>query len=242
MKIVAIIQARMNSSRLPGKVMLKLGNDSVLTNVIQNVKKSNMINSIIVATSNSLVDDIIDKEAQKNLVETYRGSESNVLERYYHAAVQAGADVIVRITSDCPLIDSSLIDNTIRVFLDNDYGIVTNAGINEELRTYPRGLDVEVFGIDELEFAFRNAKKKYEIEHVTPFIYETFKSYVTKNDIDYSSIRITLDTLEDYRLLTEIYKYLYPNYISWIQIISIINEYPSLREINGNIRQKKLSD
>lgn len=240
MKIVAIIQARMNSSRLPGKVMLLLGKDSVLTNVIKNVNKSKRINSIIVATSDSILDDTIEFEATKNHVDTYRGSENNVLMRYYFAAIQTGADIIVRITSDCPFIDASLIDKTIDTFIENDFGIVTNAGIYDELRTYPRGLDVEVFGFDSLESAYKNAQKKYEMEHVTPYIYENFTKYIVRNDFDYSSYRVTLDTLEDFTLLTKIQTYLQPSYNSWHQIISIFEDYPFLKKINVNIQQKEI--
>ena len=209
-KVVAIIQARMGSTRLPGKIMKNLCGKTVLAHDIERVRQSKYIDEIVIATTKSKEDDIILKEVSKNGAKVYRGSENDVLSRYYEAAKESEAGVIVRITSDCPLIDPFIVDEVIKVYLSNKYDLVTNAGVCLENRTYPRGLDVEVFSFDILKKAFQEAKEMYQREHVTPFIYENSKNiYYYKNDIDFSKYRWTLDTEEDYKLIEIIYKKLY---------------------------------
>ena len=172
MKIGAIIQARMGSTRLPGKVMMTLKNKTVLEHVIERVRQSNWIDEIIIATTTDKKDNDIEKEALKCGVKVFRGSEDDVLSRYYYAAKEYGLDIIVRITSDCPLIDSKVLDEVIQFYVDKNYDVVSNAGADLSKRTYPRGLDTEVFSFKVLENAFTNAKEPYQREHVTPYIYE----------------------------------------------------------------------
>lgn len=245
MKIGAIIQARMGSTRLSGKVMKDLEGKTVLEHVINRVRQSKMIDEIIIATTTHDRDDVIETEALRCGVKVFRGSEDDVLSRYYYAAKENGLDVVVRITSDCPLIDPKVLDEVIQCYLNNDYDIVSNAGSDLSKRTYPRGLDTEVFSFKVLENAFTNAKETYQREHVTPYIYEnSIGVYYYKNDIDYSKYRWTLDTDEDFKLIFEIYKHLYNGehdfYLS--DIVKLFEAKPELFNINAHIEQKKLNN
>lgn len=242
MNIIAIIQARMGSSRLPGKVMKDLYGKSVLAHDIERVKQSKFIDDIIIATTTHKNDDIIEKEALICGVKCYRGSEDDVLSRYYYAAKEYEADIIIRITSDCPLIDPFILDDVIVFFQENNYDIVTNAGIDPSQRTYPRGLDVEIFSFAKLEEAFEKAKEPYQHEHVTPFIYEFGTVGNFKNDIDYSMYRWTLDTDEDWELIQKIYYYLYKGSHNFYfkDILDVICRYPELPKINEHVEQKKV--
>jgi spore coat polysaccharide biosynthesis protein SpsF len=243
LKTGAIIQTRMGSTRLPGKVMLDLFDRPVIGHVIERVKNSKFIDDIIIATTTLKQDDVIEEQAEKNGVHCFRGSEEDVLSRYYLGAKENNLDVVVRITSDCPLIDPVVTDRVIDEFKKNDYDLVANVGSGPGLRTYPRGLDTEVFSFRNLEEAFINAKEKYQREHVTPYIYENGKkiSYV-KNAVDYSNYRWTLDTDEDFELISTIYKHLYKGkhdfYLN--EIIKLFELYPELSKINSHIEQKKV--
>lgn len=243
MKIAAIIQARMGSTRLSGKVMKELKGKTVLSHVIERVKQSKFIEEIIIATTIHKRDDIIEKEALNCGCKVFRGSEEDVLSRYYYAAKENNIDVIIRITSDCPLIDPFVIDEIIEFYLKGTYDLVTNAGSDLMQRTYPRGLDTEVFSFEVLENTFLNGKESYHREHVTPFIYEDSKKiYYYKNKVDYSKHRWTLDTEEDYKLISEIYNRLYKGthdfYLT--DIIELFTEEPDLFTINAHIEQKKI--
>jgi spore coat polysaccharide biosynthesis protein SpsF len=243
MKIGAIIQARMGSSRLPGKVMTKIMNRTVLEHVVERVRQSKLINEIIVATSTLDQDNILKQEAIRINANVFLGSEENVLSRYYYAAKMFNLDIIVRITSDCPLIDPIILDELLKTYLNSDYDIVSNAGPNKIDRTFPRGLDAEVFSFEVLEETFLNAKQKHHIEHVTPYIYENkSKVYYYKNEIDYSKYRLTLDTKEDYILIKKIYETLYKENMFFYlnEIIELLKSDESLFLINSHIEQKKI--
>lgn len=241
-KVGAIIQARMNSSRLPGKVLLTLNGISVLSNVIQRVKQSKLITTVIVATTNSVIDDLIIGEVMKNGVDYYRGSEDNVLSRYYEAAKKFDLDIVVRITSDCPLISTEIIDSLISIILKEKYDIVTNAGLEEKNRTYPRGLDVEVFTMDILDEAYNNAKRDYHYEHVTPWIYENSNNIKYISDLDdFSDFRLTLDTLEDYLMIVSLAERLSNvSEQSYSELKAVLEVSHDLKSINENIVQKKV--
>ncbi|MBS4537824.1 glycosyltransferase family protein [Clostridium sp. D2Q-11] len=243
-KVIAIIQARMGSSRLPGKVLLDICGKSVLEHDILRIKQSKEIDQIIIATTESPNDDDIVKEVNRLGIKVFRGSEEDVLSRYYHAAKENNGDIIVRITSDCPLIDPKIVDEIIKFYKDNDYDIVTNGGADLSKRTYPRGLDTEVFTFKCLEEAYNNAQEKYQREHVTPYIYENdkYKKYFYMNDINYSKYRWTLDTEEDFELIKEIYKYLYNDRHDFYleDIVRLMKENKELININKDIEQKKI--
>lgn len=244
MKIGAIIQARMGSSRLSGKVMIEIKGKTVLQHVIERVSKSKMIDEIIIATTVHDRDDIIENEALRCGVKVFRGSEDDVLSRYYYASKENILDIVVRITSDCPLIDPEIIDAVVSSYKNGDYDIATNAGIDVDQRTFPRGLDLEVFSFEVLKETFRNAKQKYHREHVSPHIYENSKKiFVYKNDVDYSKHRWTLDLDDDLKLIEEIYERLYVNQHNFglKEILEVFESNRELFEINSHIEQKKIN-
>ncbi|NMB33101.1 MAG: NTP transferase domain-containing protein [Clostridium sp.] len=245
MKIGAIVQTRMGSTRLPGKVMLDLCGKPVTRHVIERLKNSSFLDEIIIATTTLKRDGVIAEQAEKGGVKWFCGSEDDVLSRYYYAARENALDIVVRITSDCPLIDPGILDDVIDVFVNNNYILVTNAGNDLAQRTFPRGLDVEVFSFNALEDAFNNGQKSYHREHVTPYLYETYPKniYYFKNDIDYSNYRWTLDTEEDYELISMVYERLYNKYgdgFGMAEILELMKSEPKLGRINAHVQQKQL--
>ncbi len=168
MKIVAIVQARMGSTRLPGKVLKQLGDETVLHHVVERLKAVPLLDQIVIATTHDLQDDVMIKEAERLQVFSYRGSEQHVLSRYYEAALEYKADVVVRVTSDCPLLDPMVTNEVIGHYLREKVDYVSNT-ID---RSYPRGLDTEVFSFAALEKTNREAHTEAQFEHVTPYIYQ----------------------------------------------------------------------
>ncbi len=242
-KIVCIIQARMGSTRLPGKILLNLEGKSVLLQVIDRVLKSKKIYQIVVATTTNPNDrKIVDSVKNYHLkVSVFRGSEEDVLDRYYQAAKKFKANVIVRVTADCPLIDWKVLDKAINVFLkDKDLDYASNV---LGKRTYPRGLDVEVLSFQTLERIWQEVYVKKDREHVTLFIKKNpnlFKCKRITNYSDYSCHRWTLDEKDDYKLIKLIYQKLYPKNpdFGMREIIKVLNENPELAKINKLIEQK----
>ncbi|MEQ9667155.1 cytidylyltransferase domain-containing protein [Coleofasciculus sp. G2-EDA-02] len=246
MKIVAIIQARMGSTRLPGKVMRQLSDKTVLAHVIQRVQACSLVKQVIVATTTSTADDVIISESVKCGVNWFRGSEDNVLERYYLAAKEYKANVVVRVTSDCPLFDTELLTQML-----NDFKRKTGQGMkidylsNTLNRSYPYGLDAEIFTFAALEQAFREARQPYEKEHVTPYIYQhpnLFSLHKQVGEKDLSAFRWTLDTEEDWRLISKIYSYCYKKskMFTTDEILHILEINPELAKINAHVKQKSL--
>ena len=241
MKTGAIIQARMGSTRLPGKVMMTISGKTVLNHVIERVRQSQSIDEIIIATTEYEEDDIIVAEALKCGARVFRGSEEDVLSRYYYAAKENMLDTVVRITSDCPLIDPIIIGEVVDAYKKRDCDLATNAGIIVDQRTYPRGLDVEVFGFKILSEAFEKAHEKYQREHVTPYIYEVSDSiYHLKLNKDYSEFRWTLDTKEDFELINRIYTDLYngEHNFYFSDVLNLYKYKPELLNINAHVEQK----
>lgn len=245
MKIGAIIQARTSSTRFPKKVLQPLpygGDICVLQQDIRRVRRSKLLDEVIIATTNDSDDDEIVDVAIKEDTPYFRGSLENVLERYYKAASQFNLDVIVRITSDCPCVDWNVIDNVIESHLQFNADYTSNT--LEE--TFPRGIDCEVFNFDVLEEAYLNATEKYEKEHVTPYIYKTnpkrFKINKYVQIQDNSDIRITLDTPQDYAVLCVIYDNLYKKnkFFTLDDILRLFCQKPWIRYINQDIIQKKV--
>lgn len=245
MKIVCIIQARMGSTRLPGKVLKKICSKTVLEHDIERLKGIKNLDEIVIATTIKEDDNKIVEEADRLGIKYFRGFEEDVLSRYYYAAKENNADVIVRVTSDCPLIDSEISEKIIQYYLDNNdkYDYLSNT-ID---RTYPRGLDTEVFSFKALEKAFIEAKIQRDREHVTPYIWDNpnlFRVFQYKNDKDYSNLRWTLDTEEDFQLISKIYYYMVNEKKNCIflmnDIIELYKEYPELKKINCNIEQKHI--
>lgn len=244
-KITVIIQARMGSTRLPGKVLMNISEKTVLHHVVDRVSQCRNIDDIIIATTTLDKDDLIVKEVEKIGCKYFRGSENNVLDRYYEAATFNKSDIIIRITSDCPLIDPLIVDKIIEFYINNNYEMVTNACSDSSKRTYPRGLDTEIFSYNVLKKAKENAKESYQLEHVTPYIYEnTTNIFYYKNNIDYSKYRFTLDTEEDLKLIKEIYSNLYfgENNFYLGDVIEVMENNPDLFFINNSIKQKHIRE
>lgn len=249
MKIGAIVQARTSSTRLPNKVLKELPYGSsitVLEQVIKRLNKSQKLNEIIIATTEELEDDEIVKIADKRGVKWFRGNKENVLSRYYLAAKKNNVDIVVRIMSDCPCIDPEIIDLVINEHIKRVADYTSNSSL---VRTYPHGLDVDVFNFNALEKAYKNAEKDYEREHVIPYIYRNphiFKVNQVKapQELYAPDIRIVLDTEEDYALLCAVFDYLYPRneYFNAYDITKLFEEKPWLKLINRRIVQKKIFD
>lgn len=244
MKVVCIVQARVGSTRLPGKVLKQICGKIVLEHDIDRLKRVKNIDEIVIATTTLEKDNAIVKECERLGVKYFRGSEEDVLSRYYYAAKENNADVVVRITSDCPLIDPEISNDVIKYYLNNKdkYDYVSNT----IERTYPRGLDTEVFSFKALEKAFNEAISERYREHVTPYIWDNpkvFRLAQYKNSQDYSDLRWTLDTEEDFELIDKIYNLLYPNMHSKFQfqnILSLYHKYPELYDMNKEIIQKHI--
>lgn len=242
MKVVCIVQARIGSTRLPGKVLKKICGKTVLEHDIDRLRKIKNIDEIIIATTILEKDNAIVKECERLGVKYFTGSEEDVLSRYYYAAKENNADIVVRVTSDCPLIDSGVSEKIIQYYLDNinKYDYVSNT----IERTYPRGLDTEVFSLKALEKAFNESKLQRDREHVTPYIWsnsDIFKLYHYKNDKDYSELRWTLDTKEDYRLISSIYEnFRNEKCFSMHEIIKLLERNPEIKYINRYVQQKEI--
>jgi len=242
MKILAIVQARMGSSRLPGKALKDIQGRSMLARVVRRAQRSSLIDRLIVATTDKEADDAIASECKVLGVSVFRGSEDDVLDRYYQAAKAFSAEAVVRITSDCPLIDPDVIDRVVQVFLDNSPDYASNTIEN----TYPRGLDVEVFTFSALEKAWRNASRDFERVHVTPYIYlhpELFRKLSVTSEKNLSFYRWTVDTAEDLALVRAIYEKMGgDDHFSWRDVLELFEREPCLAELNRHIRQKSLEE
>ncbi len=246
MKIGAIVQARMSSSRLPGKVLKELPYGSgitVLGQIIRRLKRSKIINDIIIATTTEKKDLGILGIAAKEGVKFFKGSKNNVLSRFYLAAKRNNLDVIVRVTSDCPCVDPRIVDSVIKKHIKAKVDYTSNC----QKRTFALGLDVEVINFSALKVAYREAKKDYEREHVAPYIYlrpDIFKisSIESTGDLYAPDIRITIDTIEDYVLLCAVFDYLYHknNCFSAYDIVKLFKNKPWLGLINKRVIHKKV--
>lgn len=242
MKIVAIIQARMGSTRLPGKVLMDIGGMSMLARVVNRTRGASTINRVVVATTTSKLEDAIVAESGRLGVAVFRGSEEDVLGRYYHAAKTFCADAIVRITSDCPLIDPVLIDALVNEFETHQWDYASNV----QPRWFPRGLDTEVFSFPVLERAQQEADEAYQRAHVTPYIYqhpELFRLGSVTADKDYSQHRWTVDTIQDLELARAIYARLNNQVLfGWREALAVVEQEPALSELNRAVQQKALHE
>ena len=241
MNIVAITQARVGSTRLPKKVLKVINGKTLLDYQLDSLKKSRYIKEVIVATTVESSDEEIIQLCKKRNQKYFRGPENNVLERYYLASKEFEADIIIRITSDCPVIDIEIIDTVIEKFIKHKVDYASNT----LERTYPRGMDVEVFTMNALETSYKNAREQREIEHVTPYIYfnpETFKLLSIKSDQDYSQYRWTVDTEEDFELVKRLIMELHrqSKEINLENLLQIMDENEEWYLINAHIEQKKL--
>lgn len=231
----------MGSSRLPGKVLKKVNGKTFLEHGFERLLLAKTIDNCVIATTTEPSDDaILEFSASKNW-NCYRGSETNVLDRYYQAANEYPADIIVRVTSDCPLLDPDLIDTVVNSLTDklstHDYASNTLAP-----RTFPRGLDVEAFTFTALKKAWLEATEHPHLEHVTPYINSQpglFNSISIQHSSDQSKHRWTLDTQQDHELLYMLLDHA-PSPTSWLNILQLMEDNPEWIKINEEIEQKKI--
>lgn len=239
MKTLIIVQARMTSTRLPGKVLLPLAGEPMLTRLIERLRRVRRADGIVVATTTNTSDDPIAMLCEQLGVPCHRGSEHDVLSRYADAARLHGADVVVRITSDCPLIDPALIDQTIAAYDEGGSDYVSNM----LPPTWPYGMAVEVFSAAALAQAHAEATQAAEREHVTPFLYWHPERYRLRNvasPVDLSQHRWTVDTPEDYALVGRLFDHLMPTHPHFTQadVLALLDQHPDWIAINQHIQQK----
>lgn len=238
MNIVTVIQARTGSSRLPGKVMMPLAEAPLIVRMVERVTMSKLAGKIVVAITDESSDDILEKICKENNFLVYRGSTEDLLDRHYQAAKILNADAVVKIPSDCPLIDAKVIDKVIGFFLEHssDYHFVSNL----HPATYPDGNDVEIMHFNVLEDAWKNAKRKLEREHTTPYIWENPDKFRIGNvewetGLNYSMThRFTIDYPEDYEFIKRVYDELYhknPRF-RLNDILQLLEEKPEIKKIN----------
>lgn len=252
---IAIIQARMSASRLPGKVLRDIVGQPMLVRVYERTCRAKTVDKAIIATTTDETDDPIEKLCKQRGYPYYRGSNHDVLDRYYRAAKLYNADVVVRITADCPVIDPTIIDKTVSSFLgfnntepsmyDPDeipFDFAANRLPPPWGRTYPIGLDIEVCTFKLLELAWKEAVLPHQREHVMPFFYEQpdrFRILHVTHDPDYGKIRWTVDTSEDLELI----RLIYSNFsgrddFTWLEILNFIRKNPNIAQINAEVKPK----
>jgi spore coat polysaccharide biosynthesis protein SpsF len=243
MKINAIVATRMTSTRLPGKVLMDLQGKPSLVRLIERLQCSKYIHQAVIATTINAADDVVVETAINQGTLYYRGSEDDVLQRTVEAAEQTGADYIVQLTSDCPLVDAETVDRVIERMLDNpglDYAA------NQLIRTYPLGFSVEIFRTSALRYVEQHIQDPAVREHVSLYFYEHPEIYRLSNVeapafLRHPEYRLTLDTLDDYHLIKAIYNGLYPQKPNFdlYDIVRFLQKNPELAAMNLHIQQKK---
>lgn len=267
LSITVIVQARMASSRLPGKVLLDIAGQPMLVRVVERARRARTVSQMVVATTLDASDDPVERLCEERGYPCFRGSTHDVLDRYYQAARQFGAQIVVRITADCPVIDPVLIDEAVKALLGvrgEGLGVKSESTEKDQLtpnsqlltsydfvanrlpppwgRTYPIGLDVEACTFAGLEMGWREARQPHQREHVMPFFYdnpERFRIYLVNHDADLSAYRWTVDTAEDLDLLRRIYAHFGGrDDFSWLDILALFEREPELRRINAQVQHK----
>ena len=242
MKIGAIIEARMSSSRLPGKVLMTAANKPFLLHIVERLKRVKKIDKIIVATTNNKKDEEIVKFCKKNNISFFRGSEDNVMQRVILAAKKYKLDLITEVTGDCPIIDYRIIDQCLEIFLSNKVDYVTNCHI----RSYPDGMDVQVYKLRTLIKSSKMTKNKLDQEHVTlhirknPSIFKTI-NLMPNRDIYWPELGLTLDEHKDYLLLKKIIEHFYKKknkLFSCEDVINFLRFNKKIRNINRIVKRK----
>jgi spore coat polysaccharide biosynthesis protein SpsF len=269
---IAIVQARYAASRLPGKVMQDVGGEPMLVRVVERTLRANTLGQVIIATSTDPADDVIEKLCIERGYELFRGSQYDVLDRYYQASITYNADIIVRITGDCPIIDPDVIDDTVNAFAGQlvnrkhinlisipaqavfddtveggfQYDFASNRLPPPWKRTYPMGLDTEVCTLHALEKAWREADQPHQREHVMPYLYEQegrFNVLLVNHEPDYGFLRWAVDTQEDLEMIRRIYSFFGNREdFSWREVLDLTQSQPDLSKINTNVRQKNYNE
>ena len=242
MKNVAIIQARMGSSRLPGKVLRDVNGMTMLDRVVRRVKRCQYVHQVVVATSDLPIDRTIVDHCRDFGYSVFAGDHLDVLSRYVNAAIKFDADRVIRITADCPLIDTNVIDQVV-IKLENDPFLDYACNFFPN-RFYPRGLDAEAFTIQTLMLTDKIARHKPQREHVTLQIYNNPSLYrigSVQPRIDYSHFRWTVDTAQDLQLVNSIYRHFGHQRFQWRQVVDAYKTNPHWLAINQQITQKKVA-
>ena len=237
-KVLAIVQARISSSRFPGKVMKPVEGKPLIEHVLLRLSKSRLIDKVVLAMPTDPENNKMGRYISQLGFDVFRGSESDVLDRYYKAAKRYNADVVVRVTGDCPLIDYEVTDKVIQFFLNNDFDYVSN--INPP--TFPVGLDTEVFAFESLEKAWKEAGQQYEREHVTPYMRKSdiFKVGNVENVSDWSSERWDVDKAEDFDFVSSIFHHFTgQRYFGMEDILNLKEKMPELFDANQDLRRNE---
>jgi len=259
--VVAIIQARMSSSRLPGKVLLDIAGGPMLARVVARTSRAASVHQVLVATTTEASDDPVAACCDSMGIAYTRGGMYDVLDRYYQAASQSKADVVVRITADCPVIDPVLIDDCVNALLEGSFDFTCNRLPPPFTRTYPIGLDTEVCTFAALENAWSESTGTFHREHVMPYLYEGvelkavssqlsagfsqrgFKIAQRHHVTDYGTYRWTVDTPEDLEFMRQIYaRFDGRDDFSWKEVLDLIHAEPDLMKINASVKHKTLKD
>jgi spore coat polysaccharide biosynthesis protein SpsF len=265
-RTIAIIQARMGATRLPGKVLLDIAGQPMLVRVVERTRRASLLDGLVVATTTEIQDDPLAELGRKRGYPCFRGDQQDVLDRFYQAARVSGAEVIVRITADCPVIDPQVIDLTVNEFLKIGADFAANRLPPPWPRTYPIGLDVEVCTFAALGRAWKEADQPFQREHVMPYFYEGipydalkstkscglcraknvsaisprgFHVLLVNHEPDYGSLRWTVDTAEDLELLRQVYAcFGGRDDFSWLEVLALFEREPQLGKINTQVQQK----
>lgn len=239
--ILGIIQARQGSTRLPNKTLVEIEGRPLLWHIINRIKSSKLINEIVVATTTNKIDNKLEDWLKNNNLNFYRGSENNVLERFYFAAKQYNPTLIVRITADDPFKDPSIIDSVIEMLLKENLDFA----YNNNPPTFPEGLDTEVFTFSSLERAYHESKDPFEQEHVTQYFYRHPEKFKQKNfsyKDNISHLRWTIDKEEDLKMAKEVYNELFhtKNIFLMNDILELLQKKPHIASINSNVERSTM--
>lgn len=233
-RVIAIVQARMASNRLPGKVIMDIAGRSMLWHVVSRVRQANLVEKVVVGTSDLASDDPVAAICDTEDILCFRGSEIDVLDRFYQVASNYGANAIVRISADCPLIDPEIIDKVVRVYQDGDYDYVTNTFPC----SYPDGMDTEIFTFSALEQAWREATWHSEREHVTPYLRkhrELFDIGNVCHETDLSDMRWTVDEMRDLEFVKSVHRHMTNTDFGMTDILELLSRHPEIVEINAGV-------
>ena len=261
MKTIAIIQGRMNSSRLPGKILLDIAGQPMLSRVFTRASRAAALTDTIFATTDDPSDDPVAEYCEMGGIPLYRGSQFDVLDRYYQAARRAKAEIVVRVTADCPVIDPALIDAVASTLIDGGYDFACNRLPPPWKRTYPIGLDVEACTFAALKKAWDEADKLQHREHAMPYLYEGvqltavnrqletgtsprgFKVALLQHTTDFGDYRWTVDTAEDLEFIRQVYaRFDGRDDFTWKEVLDLVHDEPHLMEINAGVQHKTLDD
>ncbi len=244
--VLAIIQARMGSSRLPGKVLKDICGVPMLEWVSTRAAMAEGVDKVVIATTENERDDPIEEFCNSKGIACFRGAEFDVLDRFYHAAEKYNMDIIVRLTADCPLLDPGLIDEVIEKLLSTGADFAANRLPPPYRRTYPIGLDVEAVRFAALKTAWKRAKKLYEREHVLPYIYNpdnSFRVEIVDGERDLGNLRWTVDTELDLVFVRKVAEKLGCSFkFTWEDVLDILESHPDLEKININVPHKSYND